>query len=375
MRPASANFHRIVRGSHRMAARARVCTTFQTGTNPTGTVVDIISGDVHLDANADVRSTLTLETPANGWQGRPGELLTPYGHELFVERGVVTAGGAVEWVSLGYFKLYAVDQDDANDGPLTVEARDRMAAIIDARLTAPVAYPATTTYSVVFAALVGEVYPGATIEFDDSLGSTALGRAVVAEEDRYAFLADLVRSRGKVAYWDYRGVLVVRDAPDPGSPVLDVTAGAGGILISSSRSIDRDQVYNAVVATGEAADTTAPARAVRVDGNPASPTYWHGPYGKVPRYYSSPLLTTDAQAGTAAEAILSRSIGLPYNVNFAAVPNPALEPLDPIRVRHTTGTGREVHVIETLSIPLTAAGAMTGTTRESTTLRITGEVL
>ena len=58
MRPVSERFLRTVRGSHTMTARARVVVPGQTGTDPTGTVIPILGGDVQLNGRADVRSAL-----------------------------------------------------------------------------------------------------------------------------------------------------------------------------------------------------------------------------------------------------------------------------------------------------------------------------
>src|SRR5690606_3912663 len=157
---------------------------------------------------------------------------------------------------------------------------------------------------------------------------------------------------------------VIRTPPDPEQPVWDVTHGRDGVLVSMARELSRDGVYNAVGARGEGADTEVPIQAVVVDSDPRSPTYWHGPFGKVPRFYSSPLITDVAQAASAAASLLRKSLGLPYGVSFGTIVNPALEPFDPIRV---TYPGRvERHIVETLTIPLTAGAAMTGTTREQT---------
>lgn len=369
MRPVSDALLSTVRGSHGMAVRARVVTTYQEGTDPDGTEIPIVSGDVQLDASAQTRSTVDMTTTPDLWPAAADDLLAPYGHELYVERGVRLGGGAVEWVSLGYHRIDTVEQENVPRGAVRVAGKDRMAGIVDGRLPQPIQFPATWTYGQVVDFMVHEIYPAATIEWDDGTDVQLIGRSVLAEEDRYAFLDNLVKSRGKVWYWDYRGVLVIRDPPDPADPVFAVDSGTGGVLIELSHDLSREGVYNAVVATGEAADTTAPARAVRTDNNPASPTRWGGRFGRVPRFFSSPLITTNDQAASAAASLLRTSIGLPYNVDFSAVPNPALEPLDPVLV---TSPARRVHVLEKLTIPLTAEVALRGTTREQT-LVILGE--
>lgn len=367
MRPVSQEFLNAIRGSHAMSARARVVTTFATGTDPAGTEIPVFGGDVRVDGTASIRSTIDLVTDGTGmWPTVSNTLLAPYGNELFVERGVQFGGGTTEWCSLGYFRINAPGQDFPPDGPIRISGADRMAGIVDGRLPAPRQYLSTASYSDVVDDLVLDIYPAATIEWDDATDVELLGRTVIAEEDRYGFLHDLVTSLGKVCFWDHRGVLVIQDTPDTGTSVFDVNHGRDGVLVSMSRELSRDGVYNGVVATGEAADTTDPVRVLVVDGNPASPTYWHGPFGKVPRFFSSPFITDQTQAASAASSILRKALGLPYTVDFTAVPNPALEPLDPVTVSYSDRAGSERHVIESLTIPLTAQGVLGASTREQT---------
>lgn len=371
MRPVSDRFLRTIRGSHTMAARATVCTTFQTGTQPTGTTIPILSGSVTVDGTADIRSTLDMSTDGTGmWPDEVGDLLAPYGNEIFIERGVKYGNGTTEWCSLGYLRIDSPQQDNPPDGPIRINAKDRMAGIVDGRLITPAQFMSTDTFGDVVTALVTEVYPSATIEWDDSTDTDTIGRTLIAEDNRYGFLNDLVTSVGKIWYWDYRGVLVIRDVPDPAVSVFDVDAGENGVLLSSSRQLTREGVYNAVVAQGEAPDTNVPVRAVAYDSNPNSPTYFYGQFGPVPRYYSSPFITTSGQALSAASSILRQNLGLPYNIDFTAVPNPALEPFDPIRVRMAVRSGSQVHVLESLTVPLTHADALKGSCREQTTVLI-----
>jgi len=371
MRPVSDRFLRTLRGSHRMVAEARVVAPGQTGVDPDGTTIPILDGDVQVDGGAQNRSTLEMTTEGKGmWPTRADSLLAPYGNEVFIRRGVRYGNGVTEWVSLGYHRLDTPEQDEAPDGPIRLSAKDRMAGIVDGRLTAPRPFAASATYGQVVSTLVQEIYPWATIEWDDSTNDEAIGRQVIAEEDRHKALDDLVTAVGKTWWWDHRGILVIRTPPSPTSPVWEVNHGRDGVLVALSRRLSREGVYNGVVATGEGLDRAIPVRAVAVDNDSASSTYWYGPFGKVPRFFASPLITTQGQAGLAAATMLTKQLGLPYSVDFTAVPNPALEPGDPVRV---TYPGRsEVHVLDRLTIPLTAAGALTASTREQTNVLIGG---
>jgi hypothetical protein len=335
VRPVSDRFLAALRGSHAGPVEAYVVAPGQTGTAPTGTLIPVIDGDVRVDAKAKVRSTLTLSTDGVGtFPDQAGDLFAPYGNEIFVRRGVGFGGGSVEWVSLGYFRIDSVEQDDAPDGPLRIAAQDRMAGLVEARLLAPVQFGPTATYGTVVDQLVTEVYPWAVIDWDDATDTDPIARTVIAEQERFDFLDDLITALGKIWFWDHRGRLVVKNLPDPEDVVWEVNAGAGGVLVELSRDLSREGVHNAVVASGEALDTATPPRAVAVDNNPASPTYWHGPFGKVPRFYSSPFITNGVRAAATAASMLRKALGLPYNVDFRQVPNPALEPYDAVAVNH-----------------------------------------
>lgn len=373
MRPVTAAFLTTLRGSHTMAVRCRVLTSFQTGTSPTGGAeIAVMAGQVVADATADVRSTLDLTTDGTGmWPRYVDDLLAPYGNEIFVERGIDFGNGTVEYCSLGYFRIEGPSQDEPPDGPIRIVGRDRMQAIIDARLTAPVQFAAADTYGDVVNQLITEVYPSATIEWDDATDTSTLDRSLITDEHRFEFLDDLVNSLGKIWYWDYRGVLVIADQPDPTDPVWDVDSGADGVLVSAQRSLSREGVYNAVVAIGESVSADAPpVRGTAIDANPASPTYFYGRFGPVPRFYSSPFITTTAQAEAAASSLLRAQLGLPYAVDFAAVPNPALEPYDPVRIRYGPTVSTEVHVLESVTVPLTEQDPVSAKTREQTTVLI-----
>lgn len=375
MRPVSQKFLDSLNGSGGDVFQALVVEPGQTGAEPTGTEIAILGGDVQLDANSAIRSTLALDTDGfNMFPDQSSDLLAPYGNEVFIRRGQIFGGGSIEWVSLGYFRINDVEQDEAPDGPIRIAAQDRMAAIVEGDLLAPVQYASTAKFGDILEELVQEIYPWATIEWDDGTDLDPIGRSLIADDQvdasRYTFLNELVRSLGKIWYWDYRGVLVVKDVPPQDEPVWDVHSGEDGILISLGKSLSREGVYNAVIATGEALDSVAPSRAVAIDNNPDSPTYFYGSFGQVARKYSSPFITTDAQALSAAGAILRQSLGLPYNVDFRTIGNPALEPLDAVSVGIKGST--ETHVIETLTIPLVVDQAMAATTREQT-LVVIGE--
>jgi hypothetical protein len=372
VRPVSNNFLQALRGSHSRVYEAFVVEPGQTGVEPTGTAVSVLDGDVRLDLNAAIRSHVDLMLEGTGlFPDSADDSLAPYGNEIFVRIGLVFSSGSIEYVSQGYFRILDTVQSWAPDGPILINAQDRMAGILEARLLNPVQFASSRTYGSVVEELVEAVYPWATIEWDDSTDTSTLGRAMIAEEDRYTFLNDLITSLSKIWYWDHRGILVIKDAPPQDESVWDVNAGQNGVLINLGREISREGVYNAVKASGEDTGTTAPVSAVAYDNNPDSPTYYNGGFGKVPYFMASPFIKTVAQARSAAQAQLKKNLGLPYQIEFTALSNPALEPYDAVEVNMTGVPSRtETHVVESLIIPLSPDRAMAATTREQTTILI-----
>jgi hypothetical protein len=138
-------------------------------------------------------------------------------------------------------------------------------------------------------------------------------------------------------------------------------------MVQANRSLSREGVYNVVVVTGEGGDDLPPVRAVAFDAQQSSPTFFDGPFGRVPRFYSSTFITTEQQAQNAARNLLRQSLGAPYDVGLSAVPNPGVRPYDVIRVTYNDGN-RELHVVERATIPFNVTSPIKIATRESTVI-------
>jgi hypothetical protein len=358
MRSVSERFLETLRGSHRIGSRVRVCSTYQTGTNPTGVEISVVDGNVRSSATAAVRSTLDLLT-TELWPEYADDLITPYGNELYVEKFIAYGNGQREFVGLGYFRIDTPEQEDVPEGAIRITAPDRWQGIADAEFLAPRQFPANMSRGDLVSMLITEVYPSAVISWDDAgVRDSNLGRPLIIEQDRAQCLSDLFTAAAKIGYFRYDGVFRIETPPDvTGEPSWTVDAGENGVLVKMSRGLTRTGVKNAFVATGEAADTTPPARGVAYDLDPNSPTYYYGRFGPVPGFFSSPLLTTNTMAAAAAKTQLQKSIGLPYQVSLGSIPNPALEPYDVLTVRYPrTSRNRslrtETHIVDEITIPL-----------------------
>lgn len=364
----AADFAPLVTGSHTARFRAVAVNGFQSGVTPTGVELKVIDGEVELDATADVRGAGSV-TLAEPWPVARNLSLGPYGSEVFLARGVDLGGAGVLWAPLGYFRIRETQQSDAATGPLDLTLEDRMSTIIDSRFLAPRQWLQGTSVGDIVDEIVLEIFPEADIIYDDDSNLSELGRALIAEESRYEVLTTLATGLGKVVYWNGEGRLVFETIPDEDVPIWYVNAGRKGVMIESKRSLSRDGVYNAVVVIGEGTDELPPVRAVAFDAQESSPTFFGGPFGRVPRFYSSSFITTQSQAEGAAVNLLRQSLGAPYDVGVSAVPNPALKPYDVIRVVYNDGT-RELHVVEKVTVPLTVDSALNISTRQSTLVHV-----
>lgn len=356
-------FLSAVRSSHAVVSRVQLITPGQTGVSPTALrALNVIDGSVTLDATADIRGSLDL-TVIEKW---PNSLTTsdiaPYGSEVAVSRGIVFGNGSVQRVPLGIYRIITVEQEDAPKGSLRITAQDRMSGVIESKLEQAVSLDSSASMATIMnafilggtvsGAVVPGVYPTGVIQWLNADGTTdvitpasLLGTAgVVVEQDRFSFLDDLVTGLGKIWYFDYRGILVIKPIPSNVVPVFEVNSGPTGVLVSAHRTMTRENIYNSVVATGETYQQLAAPSTIVRDLDPTSPTYYNGPFGKVPYFYTSSQLQTPTDTLNAATNLLAQFKGLPYDVDFTMVPNPALEPYDAIRIIYPIDTTQNPHV-------------------------------
>lgn len=155
--------------------------------------------------------------------------------------------------------------------------------------------------------------------------------------DPWQDMQDLGTAIGYLTYFDPIGTLKFNPVADPSltPSVWTVSDAANPVMVSYTRSISDSTTYNYVVVSGESTSNAAPVSAVAFDNDPASPTYIGGPYGIVTTYFTSAMITTQAQAQQAADALLLVVKGASETVQISMVPNPALEPNDVITVTRT----------------------------------------
>lgn len=353
-------FLEAIRAPHMLATSALV-------TPPIGDPLELLvnDGSVTIDRTADQRRSLELTVVTSAlYPTSPADALNVYGSEVTVSRGIEYANGAQELLQLGVFRIETVTRS-VPDQTLTITAWDRSSQLVDERFVKPRKFASQLATDLI-QLLVGEVYPD-TVFTITTADTTPIPKHHV-DRDRWAEIQRVAHVIGCEAFFDADGDFVIQDTPDPTTavPVWAVDAGPGGVLIASQDSVTREGAPSIVVAIGETVSGNNPpvvsANPHGYDDNPLSPTYYLGVFGAVPRFYSSSHIRTQAQANRVADAQLADHLGVTRSISFDSIVNPALDAGDAVIITHPDGSS-ELHIVDSLTIPLSPGGVMTGQTR------------
>lgn len=353
----SATFGQALRESHTVAVRLDA---YLSG-SLIASDIPIVDGQVSVASGTGVRRTLDVTIADRTlW-----DTLDVMGVELRPYRGIRYPSGDTELVPLGVFSLDAQSMSAGPGGGIQVRsAPDRWARVQRAQFETPATAVATNQIRTEIVRLVTGAVSGITTI--TTATSTATAGPLVWEQDRAQAVADLATSIGAEAFFDVTGGLVVENAPLLGqTPVWTVDASPSGVMISGERLRDRARTYNVVVAyPSSTTGVSVYAPVIVADTDPTSRTYVGGPFGRVPYRYTSPAMTTSAQALVAATALLNRLKAVNAQLNVESVVHPGLDRGDVITVLTPDGT-TELHLVDSLTIPLTVGGTQQITTRSS----------
>jgi hypothetical protein len=368
VRSVSDAFLAQLRGAHRMVTTCDVLFAGEVIAED----LKVAGGRIDYDRRASslARCSVEFAEPLRLPDGGSTDVLSPYGYELQIRRGVKFRNGDTELVSLGVFPIQESDIDGVTLRT-SVSALDRSQRVRDARLEEPYEIPAGTLFEVALKALVSGLSEGGIavpstyvsgIEY--SLTSPPFTTPLLvfdAQADRWDAAQSMATATGSELYFNGDGRLTMRLEPDvrTAASVWDVDEGVDGVLISASVARSRRSAYNRVVAYSTNASTGEVFRGVATDDDPSSPTYYDGGFGRKPRFYASPLIASTAQAEASAASILRANLGVARSITLSAVTNPALEPGDVVRVARSSLGLDEVFVIDAMTIGLGPEDAMT----------------
>lgn len=158
-------------------------------------------------------------------------------------------------------------------------------------------------------------------------------------------------------------------------PVWTIAGGESGVMVTVSRSLSDDGVYNGVIARGEsAAGQPLVGRSVILSG----PLAWGGPFGRVPMFHQS-VATSQAGVESDAESTLARHRASgEADLQVECLTHPGIQPNDVVVVLASTAVGEQALSGRVVSMRMGAATSDAGTTpskRMNLTVRVPADAL
>lgn len=328
--------------------------------------VRVSAGSVNVDAGAKVRRRCSLRMPYDSTLADQLRL----GAELVVYRGLVLPTGVEEAVRLGTFNVKRRSAKDAGAArELSIEGFDRSRKAARARLTRPLVFPAGTNAATAIVQLVVSALPSLRLTW--TITSTTRTTPLVVLDvgaDPWEEATKLARSIGYQLFFDVYGQPVLRPQPDgSAAETFTYAEGSDSVLLEASDDVDDEPGYNGVVAIGTGTADGVPVYGEVFDENPASDTYARGDYGLVPKFLESEYISTQEQATAAAGAEFQRLDGLTRTVAMVAIPNPAHDADDVVRVTRAAIAVDERLMLHSFAIPLAYSERISFTARRIAT--------
>lgn len=257
---------------------------------------------------------------------------------------VTVQAGGVD-VRLGRY-LITSWQDQGRD--IRVNATGLLQTAADDRLTTVTAPRDGGTLRSEFQRLLP---PNVQASFTD-LTNRECPRAMEWPDDRLEALYEIADAwPARILSDPWGQVQVLPPLGDP-VPVVTLTDGEGGTVVSAPPSDSRERNYNRVVARSSATGVDVQAVAEMTSG----PMSVNGPYGAVTKFFTSPLLLTQDQCLAAAQSQLAASVRPSRTLQVELAPDPRLEIDDAVMVVTDKGTRWErqnVGFITGVDMPLT----------------------
>lgn len=320
------------------------------------------------DASAEVEGSGTVTVVWSDEHGSSmtpldaGDKLAPFGARLIVSAVIEAGGNAVGRIQLGDFDITGVPSVDGQPivwGTTNIYAgsridlvlKDRMVEVQRDRFTHLASPGQLNSVWREMAALTG-------FQVTRSLPDAPITRSVVYEESRVSALQDVALIIGGIPFMEWDGTLSCRPVA-PGAVVADLRMGERGTIAQVGSSLSADGVYNGVIIrhpdTGEILAelwiTSGALRATPVGGE-------RTPFHRVPRFYSSPFITTQAQAQAAAPGLLEQySNPRATTLEVTCVINPLLQIGDVV----TVADGTYLWTIRLTRVPVEQSAMMTVT--------------
>lgn len=372
----SDEFKTLAHASHTACFKLEVLTngavvyTIENREDEAGT--GIAGGSVTLDSTADVLahgSVTIADRDGDLLPLLPTDELRPSGNELRLWRGIVV-DGEPEYVPLCTGPMLVTRVSESSSGySIDVDFYDRAKALSFYAWSTVYSVAAGTNVATALLALIADRFPAdvyATM-VPSFVTTAAVTPALVfggsGTNDPGKDAVDLAAGAGLLFAFDRLGNPVLREFPDPLTQDIAETIAEGVNLVDIDSELSADGGYNGVTVYGQPPDNSAGYYAEAWDDDPASETYYLGKYGKRPKPISDPKITSNTAAQTRADGELQALSGVFQKLNFGAIVNPALDPLDVVLIARARLGIDDRYVLSSLEVPLDVETAMSAVCR------------
>lgn len=366
MFPTTAEFKAAVASDHIVVSKAEIWSA-----DTRLSSLDIESGTVEISTSSAVRRTcrvtlITTRESTNLVPDNQFDLLTPFGNELRLYRGIQFSDGSIEYVPLGVFVITDVNITDDNSGvSIEVAGEDRALIVGRNKWTSPYQVSSGTLESVI-TSLLENRYPDVITSFPTTnvtVNQVILG--VEKDNDPWQDAVELCQLVGYDLFFDATGIVIMKQFPtlDGTGVVATFVEGEGTTLFALSRNMTSKETYNGVIYYVEGTNVSTPIRVEVWDEDPSSPTYRYGKFGQVPTFVDSNLVATSAEAITAATLLLNTYIGAQETISWEGIVNPALDVQDIVYVKTIGAKVDRLVILDSLTIPLSPEESMTAQAR------------
>lgn len=328
-----------------------------------GPAIPVTDGTITYDYTAATRRTiqLAISDPTRALvPDLANDTLAPYGQKL----KVWMSSAQLPNILMGHFYLDEIDADDAGTTfDFEIKGWDLSGKISQEALTAVYTIPSGEETGTAILALLNFVRPGMKFNFAPSKYVTPK-TVLDVNQDPWAACVQLAQAASMDLFFDRNNVCVLRPYKDPTTiasswKYSDDKKDGWGLMIDelTKTVVASNTVYNDVIVTGETTGTTDTYSGRAYDNNPGSKTYIHGPYGDVPVFFTSSIITSNAQAQELAEAKLTFFSGRASQITLLGPPNPAQDEEDVVRVnRVVDGVKDALFTTDKIAWALAAAG-------------------
>lgn len=326
------------------------------GDSDTNDLLLPVDGSVSASLTSRVTRTLDMIVHPSLFPANPTDLMSPYASVLKISSGIGYPDGSREIFPV--FTGRVVDVQRTGDGGVQISGDDLAADVVGFQFEQPQSSIDGSPIPTEIRRLILQALPDATFGTNDvPLGRTPV---LVWDTDRGKALDDLAKAVQGRWYALGDGSFVVRRYPyTTGVPVASLVDESGGLVVTASRSVTRLGTANSVTVVSERMDGTDPVRVTVRDNNPASPTRFGGPYGKVSQVIKVQTPLTQADAQELASIQLAASTALVEQWSLSIVPDHTLEPGDTVTVSYRQVDSTQVIDRMTYPLGLSAMGIET----------------